>query len=92
MAHINKETNKIIENYLANIAKTGSIQISNGFKSCNLFQSIEETKKVCGFLTSKGLDPFKRGTKEPEKIREILNTADWNEVKESIKVGVSMWD
>ena len=92
MAYINKETSKIIENYLANIAKTGSIQISNGFISKNLFKSIEETKKVCGFLTAKGLDPFKRGTKEPEKIREVLNTADWNEVNKSNEVGVSMWD
>jgi len=100
MNYINKIVSKELDNFLIR-ENTGSVKkvehkMSDGtiWKSIesNLFQSIEERKHILGYLKGLGLDPFKRGTKEPEKIAIALSTAKWEVVKEAPQYGKSMWD
>jgi len=91
MANLNKLVGRDIDIFLER-ENTGSITIEGAFKSINMFQHIDEVKKVIGYLMAKGLDPWKRGTKEPEKIKKELEVAKWEIVKESVPRGRSMWD
>lgn len=88
---MNKHVVKEIDDFLIR-ENTGSIKKTQFGTEMNLFQHIEEVKKVNGYLRGKGLDPFKRGTKMPKLITEALVHARWEVVKDSPEVGISMWD
>ncbi len=50
-------------------------------KQVDLFANIESSKKVIGYLQNNGFDPFKAGTKEPERILEFLKDVSWEQVE-----------
>lgn len=91
MAKLNKATRDYIDDFLMR-EKTGSITKTPFGTSMELFKHIEETKKCIGFLRNKGIDAFKRGTKEPERAKEVFEAVKWEEVKDAQMVGTSMWD
>ena len=87
----NKLVSKSVEDFLIN-AKTGSITRTEYGTSCLLMELLEEKKKVFGYLKGLGMDPFKRGTKEPARIADALSKASWAIVKDSPEFGRSMFD
>jgi len=89
--YVNQIVSKAIESFLIK-ANTGSIQKTEHGTTSNLFQYIDEKKKVCGYLESKGLDAWARGTKEPARIIAELNNATWEQVQLAPERGKSMWD
>lgn len=97
--NINKLSAKHIDAFMEKFSKEVKFEdneLSNGTKyqtkSINLFAYLEEKKKVLGYLETKGVDVWKRGTKEPERVRVALETADWNETQQSVQRGISMFD
>lgn len=60
--------------------------------STSLFECIEVDKCLLGYLTTLGLDGFKRGTIEAKRCVEALATATRADVEASPQVGKSMWD
>jgi hypothetical protein len=101
--NLNKTSSKLINDFLL-ASDTGHIKKvehkqPNGevwyATETELFAHIADQKRVIAFLNSQNLDPFKRGTKEPDAIRSSLSFAKWENIK-SISpelAGVrSMWD
>ena len=88
---INKIVSTEINNFLIK-EKTGSIKRTDFGTSTDLFKNIEQRKCVLGWLKEKGLNAWKRGTKEPARIKQALEGAKWDEVQHATPAGVSMWD
>lgn len=98
--NMNKFVSKTIDAFLMR-EETGTIHEreytgSDGTKwkttEMDLFACLEQRKHVLGYLVGLGLDPFKRGTKEPEKIANALFDAKWEVVKFAPQFGRSMFD
>lgn len=100
---INKLVSKEIDNFLV-ASNTGNIidrveKMSDGttytVRETNLFAHLDDTKRVIAYLRSCGLDPFKRGTKEPASIAKRLALASWDSMKDidpATSGARSMWD
>ncbi len=91
---INKKSNQALEDFLIR-SNTGHITKTNGGISCELFAHLDDKKRAIAFIKSQGLDPFKRGTKEPEAIEAALATASWETIKEidpATSGTRTMWD
>lgn len=92
--NINKHTSETIDAFLI-ASNTGHIEKTEFGTSQDLFAHIDDRKRVISYLKGNGLDPFKRGTKEPEAIAAVLKNAGWTTIKEISpdSAGVrSMWD
>lgn len=89
--NLNKLTRVLIQNFLVK-ANTGNITPTEFGYSMNLFAHLDDQKHVVGYLMSKGLDPFKKGTKEPQKIADELLKAKWYAVKYAPQAGSSPFD
>ena len=61
-------------------------------KTYDLFANIAECKVIYGYITTQGLDAWKRGTIEAKKIATLLATAKWEDVQLATPQGKSMWD
>lgn len=66
----------------------------NGFRTVesSLFACIEVDKKLIGYLITHGLDPFKRGTKEPMRCAAVVAKVTREEVEVSPEIGKSIFD
>ena len=51
------------------------------FETIDIFGLVKVRKKIIAVLEGKDVDVFKRGTKEPERIREALATLTLEEVE-----------
>ena len=92
--HINKATDKHIDSFLLR-SETGHIRREGAFLSYDLFAHLDDRKRVIAYLRGFNLDPFKRGTKEPQAIASALETAKWEQVKDIDPATAqvrSMWD
>lgn len=99
--NLNKQVSELMNKFLIR-ENTGSITVNpptilkDGTEyhstTCNLFKNIEERKLVLGWIVGKGLDPWKRGTKEPKLIEMVLDVSSWEQVKEAVPAGRSMFD
>lgn len=97
---MNKLVGKIIESFLIE-AESKHVTVTKGkfndgqeyqTVSVELIPYIEDRKLVVGYLKANGLDAFKRGTKEPRRIKEALESRPakelWDIIQgEGIKAG-----
>jgi hypothetical protein len=90
--NLNKTNQRIFEKFLIDQNTGSTHEEVNGIISIDLFKSLEEKKTIIGYLENIGLDPFKRVTREPERIRIALSQVSWEQIKNSPKVGRSMFD
>jgi len=99
--YINKFVSKAVQAFQdrENTPASGTIEthtLSSGEKwssrRIDLFANIDESKIIYGWIASKGLDAWKRGTVEARKIHALLETATWDQVKVGAPIGRSMWD
>lgn len=89
--NMNKLVSRMIDNFMIKSGST-TIKKTEFGQEIDLFANLEEKKKVIGYLTTNGFDPFKRGTKEPQRINQALEVADWAVVQTAAPMGRSMWD
>lgn len=99
--NLNKANHDIFEDWMINRKAPGAPTItirenSDGTKwkskSVDLFTSIDTKKTIIGYLRTIGLDPFKKGTKEPMAIKQALDKVTWEDIKDGPKGGKSMFD
>lgn len=99
--NLNKANHDIFEDWMIDRKAPGAPTItirenSDGTKwqskSMDLFASLDTKKTIVGYLRTIGLDPFKKGTKEPAAIKEALSKVSWDDIKDGPKGGKSMFD
>ena len=80
--------NKLSSEYLDNWARKNTSGIFKTeklgkaeFETINIFELVIIRKKLVAVLDAKGLDVFKQGTKEPERIRQALKSITLEEVE-----------
>jgi|GEM_PF-233485 len=94
--NLNKLNHDIFDEFMVKHQTPGApkTEISGGFKSqsYDLFAHLDTKKTIVGYLRTIGLDPFKKGTKEPAAIKEALTKVNWEDIKDGPKGGKSMFD
>lgn len=94
--NLNKLNHKIFEDFMVKHQTPGApkTEISGAFRSqsYDLFAHLDTKKTIVGYLRTIGLDPFKKGTKEPAAITEALSKVTWDDIKDGPKGGQSMFD
>ena len=82
--NINKLSSEHLDNWARNntsgIFKTEKLGKAD-FETIDIFGLVIIRKKLVAVLDAKGLDVFKRGTKEPERVKEALKTITLEEVE-----------
>ena len=99
--HMNKFNGEIFDNFMIKHKAPGAPEItirenSDGTKwkskSMDLFKNLDSQKTIVGYLRTIGLDAFKKGTKEPARIKEALDKVTWEDIQDSPMGGQSMFD
>jgi len=85
---IRRNINKLSSDHLDKWAKKHTTGIFKSeklggadFETIDIFELVKMRKKIVAALDAKGLDVFKRGKKEPERIREALATLTLEKVE-----------
>lgn len=70
--HINKLVTDMLEDWIQQNTQGIITTTEDGCSRITMLEYIQAKKKLINLLHQQGLDPFKRGTKEPERIKESL--------------------
>lgn len=94
--NLNKAMSPMFDEFMTKHNAPGAPKITNGpvfqSRSVDLFTHLDTMKTIVGYLRTIGLDPFKKGTKEPIRIQEALDKVDWETIKDGPQGGRSMFD
>uniref|UniRef100_A0A6M3XBJ8 Uncharacterized protein n=2 Tax=viral metagenome TaxID=1070528 RepID=A0A6M3XBJ8_9ZZZZ len=80
--YINKLSKKHIDEFMTNDPDCQSIT-GNHQLTCvtiDLFAHGDDMKKMISYMSSKNIDVFKRGTKEPERVLHALFGMTWKKI------------
>jgi len=78
---INSLSSNHLENWVKEHTKDIFKELRNGLTITNILALAKIRKKLIAVLNARGLDVFKRGRKEPERIRQALATVSLKEVE-----------
>ena len=78
--NINKAVNPMLDDWMRENTQGIFKPQAGGFESMDILARAQMSKKIIQVLWNRGLEPFKRGTKEPERIREALKEITRQEV------------
>jgi hypothetical protein len=84
MTHnINRLSKDYIDDMMGADPDCTSIKKTKYGSEVSLFEHCDDMKIIIGWLQTKGLDVFKRGTKEPERIKLALIGMKWIDIKDA---------
>jgi len=78
---INSLSSNDLDNWVKEHTKDIFKELRNGPTITNILALAKIRKKLIAVLDTRGLDVFKRGRKEPERIRQALTTVSLKEVE-----------
>jgi len=78
---INSLSSNDLDNWVKEHTKDIFKELRNGLTITNILALAKIRKKLIAVLDARGLDVFKRGRKEPERIRQALATVSLKEVE-----------
>jgi len=88
--YLNYRVDDIFDNWIQQ--HTDIIKGNGIVKEIDIFRRTEIAKRLIFYLRNKGLDPFKRGIKEPERIKEALSNLTLDQLPEQKADVISFFD
>lgn len=79
--NINKKVNPLMDGWMRKNTEGIFRPQSDDYETIDIFTRAQMAKKLIQALWDRGYEPFKRGTKEPERIKEALKDITLAEVE-----------